>query len=215
MKRLYVHIAVEDLGASIRFYSHLFAAEPTVLKPDYARWMLEDPRVNFAISQREGGSGIRHLGVQVESREELEEVYERLKRAEGGLWPRCGTAARRHQALLRCQPGRVTTSIAMDTKPYNVLFLCTGNSARSIFAEALVNQWGRAKFRGFSAGSHPRGEIHPIALQLLERMKLPNAGLRSKSWEEFARAGAPRMDFVSQSATGPRVKSVRHGPASP
>lgn len=84
----------------------------------------------------------------------------------------------------------------MDTKPYNVLFLCTGNSARSIFAEALVNQWGRGKFRGFSAGSHPRGEIHPIALQLLERMKLPNAGLRSKSWDEFARPGAPRMDFV-------------------
>lgn len=84
----------------------------------------------------------------------------------------------------------------MDTKPYNVLFLCTGNSARSIFAEALVNQWGRGKFRGFSAGSHPRGEIHPIALQLLERMKLPNAGLRSKSWDEFARPGALHMDFV-------------------
>lgn len=83
MKRLHVHVAVENLGASIRFYSHLFAAEPTVLKPDYAKWMLEDPRVNFAISQRDGGSGVRHLGVQVESREELEEVYERLKRAEG------------------------------------------------------------------------------------------------------------------------------------
>ena len=83
MKRLHVHVAVEDLGASIRFYSHLFAAEPTVLKPDYAKWMLEDPRVNFAISQREEGSGIRHLGIQVESHEELEEVYERLRRAEG------------------------------------------------------------------------------------------------------------------------------------
>ncbi len=84
----------------------------------------------------------------------------------------------------------------MTENPYNVLFLCTGNSARSILAEALVNHWGGGRFRGFSAGSHPKGEVHPIALELLQHMKLPTAGLRSKSWDEFARPGAPVMDFV-------------------
>lgn len=80
--------------------------------------------------------------------------------------------------------------------PYNVLFLCTGNSARSIFAEQLVNHWGRGRFRGFSAGSHPKGEVHPIAIALLAHMKLPTAGLRSKSWDELAAPGAPKLDFV-------------------
>jgi arsenate reductase len=84
----------------------------------------------------------------------------------------------------------------MTDRPHNVLFLCTGNSARSIMAEALLNQWGRPAFRGFSAGSHPRGAIHPIALQLLQRMKLPTEGLRSKSWDEFAAPGAAPLDFV-------------------
>ena len=84
----------------------------------------------------------------------------------------------------------------MADRPYNVLFLCTGNSARSIIAEALINQWGREKFRGFSAGSHPKGTVHPIALQLLQRMNLPTEGLRSKSWDEFAAPGAASLDFV-------------------
>jgi protein-tyrosine-phosphatase len=79
---------------------------------------------------------------------------------------------------------------------YNVLFLCTGNSARSIIAESLIQQWGRGKFRGFSAGSHPKGEVHPIALELLKKMNLPTEGLRSKSWDEFAAPGAPPLDFV-------------------
>ena len=82
MKRLHVHVAVEDLDISIRFYSELFAAEPAVLKSDYAKWMLEDPRVNFAISRRAAQPGIEHLGLQVESHSELEEVYARLARAE-------------------------------------------------------------------------------------------------------------------------------------
>lgn len=80
MKRLHLHVAVEDLSASIRFYSTLFAAEPSVLKADYAKWMLEDPRVNFAISAR-ARSGIEHLGIQVDGPEELAEVYGRLKEA--------------------------------------------------------------------------------------------------------------------------------------
>jgi catechol 2,3-dioxygenase-like lactoylglutathione lyase family enzyme len=85
MKRLHVHVSVKDLDASIRFYSHLFAAEPAVRKPDYAKWMLEDPRVHFAISQRDGRPGVQHLGIQVENRAELAEVYERLQRAEGSV----------------------------------------------------------------------------------------------------------------------------------
>jgi arsenate reductase len=84
----------------------------------------------------------------------------------------------------------------MANRPYNVLFLCTGNSARSIIAEALMNQWGQGKFRGFSAGSHPKGAVHPIALQLLERMNSPTEDLRSKSWDEFATPGAAPLDFV-------------------
>ena len=79
---------------------------------------------------------------------------------------------------------------------YNVLFLCTGNSARSILAEVLLDHWGKGRFKGFSAGSHPRGAVHPAALELLDSLRLPIAGLRSKSWDEFARPGAPDMDFV-------------------
>jgi catechol 2,3-dioxygenase-like lactoylglutathione lyase family enzyme len=83
MKRLHLHVGVNDLDQSIRFYSHLFAAEPTVTKPDYAKWMLDDPRVNFAISTRQEGAGVRHLGIQVENADELQEVYARLKQADG------------------------------------------------------------------------------------------------------------------------------------
>jgi protein-tyrosine-phosphatase len=84
----------------------------------------------------------------------------------------------------------------MANRPYNVLFLCTGNSARSILAEALINQWGRGRFRGLSAGSHPNGMVHPIARELLRRMKIPTEGLRSKSWNEFAAPDGPALDFV-------------------
>lgn len=82
MKRLHVHVGVNDLDQSIKFYSALFAAEPTVTKTDYAKWMLEDPRVNFAISTRQDAGGVRHLGIQVENADELQEVYARLKRAD-------------------------------------------------------------------------------------------------------------------------------------
>jgi arsenate reductase len=84
----------------------------------------------------------------------------------------------------------------MPDQPYNVLFLCTGNSARSILAESLINHWGRGRFRGFSAGSFPKGAVHPIALELLNKVNLSTEGLRSKSWDEFAAPGAPRLDFV-------------------
>ena len=86
--------------------------------------------------------------------------------------------------------------IAMTDKTYNVLFLCTGNSARSILAEVILNRAGRGRFRAYSAGSHPKGEVHPAAISLLEGLELSTDGLRSKSWDEFARAGAPELDFV-------------------
>ena len=84
----------------------------------------------------------------------------------------------------------------VDEKPYNVLFLCTGNSARSILAESLLNHWGTGRFRAFSAGSFPTGRVNPLALALLEEIRLPTAGLRSKSWDEFAAPGAPQLDFI-------------------
>jgi arsenate reductase len=84
----------------------------------------------------------------------------------------------------------------MTGPKYNVLFLCTGNSARSILAESILNhKWG-SRFKGFSAGSHPAGQVNPGAIQLLERLAYPTQDLRSKSWDEFAQAGAPVLDFI-------------------
>jgi protein-tyrosine-phosphatase len=84
----------------------------------------------------------------------------------------------------------------MDGQVFNVLFLCTGNSARSIIAEAILNRLGAGRFRAFSAGSHPKGEVHPLALRLLNNVNHDTSSARSKSWEEFATPDAPRMDFV-------------------
>jgi len=81
-------------------------------------------------------------------------------------------------------------------RTYNVLFLCTGNSARSIMAESLLNMLGKGKFQAFSAGSFPKGQVHPLAIDLLKRTKMPSEGFRSKSWDEFAAPGAPPIDFI-------------------
>ena len=84
----------------------------------------------------------------------------------------------------------------MNPRPYHVLFLCTGNSARSILAESLLNQSGEGRFRAFSAGSYPKGAVHPLALELLKQEGLPITNLRSKSWDEYAAPGAPPIDFI-------------------
>lgn len=85
---------------------------------------------------------------------------------------------------------------AMGGRTYNVLFLCTGNSARSIIGEVIMNRLGEGRFRAYSAGSFPKGEVHPMALRLLNELHFPTEGLRSKSWDEFGRPDAPKMDFI-------------------
>jgi protein-tyrosine-phosphatase len=84
----------------------------------------------------------------------------------------------------------------MPDRIFNVLFLCTGNSARSILGESIVERVGGGRFRGFSAGSHPKGQVHPYAIDLLASLDYPTSGLSSKSWDRFSVAGAPQMDFI-------------------
>ena len=214
--------------------------------------MLDDPRVNFAISMRGRAPGLDHLGIQVEDKAELHEVYARLGKAGGAVieqgettccyaksekawiddpagisWetflttgestiygdgtgersgeariahggegrvPKAAPAARRSRLRQKPRPA-APREAAMD-RPFNVLFLCTGNSARSIIAEAILNRLGAGKFRAYSAGSQPKGAVNPRTIQLLKSLNHDTSQLRSKSWSEFARPGAPPLDFV-------------------
>src|SRR5215469_11441399 len=94
----------------------------------------------------------------------------------------------RHRGLRGLGDRGSTNAGAMTDRTYNVLFLCTGNSARSILAEVVIDHWGKGRFVGHSAGSFPKGTVHPLAIELLERLRLPTTDLRSKSWDEFARS---------------------------
>jgi catechol 2,3-dioxygenase-like lactoylglutathione lyase family enzyme len=116
MKRLHVHLAVDNLDASIHFYSQLFATEPTVQKTDYAKWMLEDPRVNFAISARGAEAGVQHLGIQVENKIELADVYSRLQRADGPVLEegQRRAATPKRKKLDRGSPGRQVGNVPDD-----------------------------------------------------------------------------------------------------
>jgi protein-tyrosine-phosphatase len=100
-------------------------------------------------------------------------------------------------------------------KVMNVLFLCTGNSARSILAEAIMNREGRGRFRGFSAGSQPKGEPNPFAIALLKKLNFDTAALRSKSWDEFASPGAPEMDFVFTVCDSAAAEQCPYWPGQP
>ena len=110
--------------------------------------------------------------------------------------------ARVHWCLLQRVENGVTRATGLPEsrlvpdREYSALFLCTGNSARSIMAECALNRWGKGKFRGFSAGSHPKGEVHPLAIELLQKLHYDTSTLRSKSWDEFAGPDGPHLDFI-------------------
>ena len=150
MKRLHVHIAVDDLNQSINFYSTLFSAEPTVAKSDYAKWMLDDPRVNFAISQRGAKAGVEHLGIQVETSDELADVYERLSRADAAVLEEGETTC----CYARSEKSWVSDPSGVAWEVFHTTGDSAGDRSRS-HLKLLLGSWGHLNVTCRS-GSRPR-----------------------------------------------------------
>lgn len=158
-------------------------------EPRFTRWSIPDPASIPA--------------GHPERRRRLEEIYAALEahiRVFAGLWEKTLDPVPAENVPPGAAPRQTVPAskegTTMASPIYNVLFVCTGNSARSILAESILNQWGRGRFRAFSAGSFPKGAVHPYALDLLQSLDMPTEGLRSKSWSEFAGPDAPELDFV-------------------
>ena len=235
MKRFHVHLHVDDLSRSIGFYSQLFAAQPARIEADYAKWMLEDPPVNFAVSTRGSKPGIDHLGIQTDDADELAALKARAQAAdmalldEGtttccyarsealdyrparrglGALPHAGQHPRiqRSGARTWCRRGLLRGHAALE-----FLLLIRGtydhrkpttscSSARAIRPDP---SWPKASSTGgprplpcLLGGQSPQGCSPPLALATLERLHMPTADYRSKSWDEFVAPGAPEFDFI-------------------
>lgn len=243
MKRMHVHISVEDMAAATDFYRALFGSEPVVADAARAMWSLDSPRLDLTIAADGSAPGFDRLGIHAEEDSDLPDIQQRLGAAnlvaavgepEGGRPQRAvsnkavdpmglvwegrvsrsaiGVDGRRiriveqvplpqEQAMVaEAQPARPFAGSATGSeprsRPFNILFLSTGNGARSIMAEAIMNRAGLSRFRAFSCGSSPKPAVEAPALSLLERMNHKIDGLRTKSWDEFVGPEAEDIDFV-------------------
>jgi arsenate reductase len=244
MKRMHVHISVEDMGAATEFYRALLGSEPVVADAARAMWSLDAPRLDLTIAADGSAPGFDRLGLHADGDADLPDIQHRLGAAnlvsaigdpEGGR-PQRAVSNRAVDPMGLVWEGRISRSaIGVDgrririveqvpvpreeeavptaapslpfaagssetpqprTKPFTILFLSTGNGARSIMAEAIMNRAGMGRFRAMSCGSSPKPAVEQPALALLERMNHRIDGLRTKSWDEFVGPGAEDIDFV-------------------
>ena len=221
MKRLHVHVSVDDLARATDFYAAMLGAPPAHIDTERATWRLDARGLDLTIAADGGEPGLDRLGIGGDTEQDLVDIHRRLGAATlttmgpaGAGGPVKADANRAVDPLglvwefdRPCTASPAPLARATGVLPFadaapgepralNILFMCTGNSARSIMAEAIMNRLGQGRFRAFSAGSMPKGQIHPEALGLLERMNHQTDELRSKDWEEFQRPGAPKLDFV-------------------